>query len=246
MPAPRTFLTASWEHVLLLNYTVPRSLLEPLVPPGTELDVWQGDCIASLVGFQFLGTRVRGIPLPWYGNFEEINLRFYVTRKAANGEVRRGVVFIRELVKRRLVAAVARALYNEPYIVGPTESRLAVGASSSGRIAYTWRFGGQPFTLEGRFNGIPKAVEAGSETEFIIEHYWGYTKQKDGSTNEYRVEHPRWRAWEVESASFSGQADAMYGSPWGEILASPPRSVCLAEGSDVSVSSGERVLSPGS
>ncbi len=241
MSAHRTFLTARWEHVLLLNYVVPQALLEPLVPRGTELELSNGECLASLVGFQFLGTRVRGVPLPWYGNFEEINLRFYVTRRTPGGELRRGVVFVRELVKRRLVAAIARGLYNEPYVVGPTQSRLAVGASNSGRIEYSWSFGGQKFTLEARFTGIPKAVEAGSETEFITEHYWGYTRQKDGGTIEYRVEHPRWRAWAIESASFKGQADALYGSAWGAILASSPRSICLAEGSDVSVSAAVRL-----
>ena len=32
------FLTARWEHLVLLNYVCPAALLEPLVPAGTTLD----------------------------------------------------------------------------------------------------------------------------------------------------------------------------------------------------------------
>ena len=48
----------------------------------------------SLVGFRFLRTRVRGVAIPWHTDFEEVNLRFYVRRRAPGGEERRGVVFV--------------------------------------------------------------------------------------------------------------------------------------------------------
>jgi len=31
----------------------------------------------SVVGFLFLDTRLRGLPVPFHRNFEEVNLRFY-------------------------------------------------------------------------------------------------------------------------------------------------------------------------
>src|SRR6476469_9717658 len=108
-----SFLTASWEHLVLLNYRCPSELLGPFVPAGTELDRWQGETLVSLVGFLSSDTRLLGVPVPFHRTFEEVNLRFYVRR--AIPEHRRAVVFIRELVPRRAVAAVARALYNEPY-----------------------------------------------------------------------------------------------------------------------------------
>jgi hypothetical protein len=40
-------------------------------------------------------------------------------------------------------------------------------------------------------SGAPEEAAPGSEEEFITEHYWGYTRQRDGGTIEYRVEHPR-------------------------------------------------------
>src|SRR5438128_2571069 len=80
---------------------------DPLVPCGVELDLWEGAALVSMVGFLFLDCRVLGVPVPFHRNFEEVNLRFYVRRKAG-GEWRRGVVFIREIVPRRAIALVAR------------------------------------------------------------------------------------------------------------------------------------------
>ena len=57
----RSFLTARWCNLILANYAVPERLLRPLVPPGCALDFRDGRCWASLVGFQFLDTRVLGI-----------------------------------------------------------------------------------------------------------------------------------------------------------------------------------------
>src|ERR1700730_14672902 len=112
--AERTFLTAEWRNLAMLNYEVEPSLLSPFIPSGTEIDRWDDKTFVSLVGFRFLNTRVRGIPIPFHRNFEEVNLRFYV-RRTVGDEVRRGVVFIKEIVPRWAIAAVARSVYNERY-----------------------------------------------------------------------------------------------------------------------------------
>jgi uncharacterized protein YqjF (DUF2071 family) len=56
--------------------------------------------MVSVVGFRFLDTRVLGVRVPWHSHFDEVNLRFYVRRRLPDGELRRGVVFVRELVPR--------------------------------------------------------------------------------------------------------------------------------------------------
>lgn len=111
--APGRFLTAQWRDLLMLNFVVDPRLLASYVPAGTELDLWQGEALVSVVGFRFVDTRVLGLPLPGHRNFEEVNLRFYVRRREPTG-VRRAVVFIRELVPRWAIAFVARAWYNVP------------------------------------------------------------------------------------------------------------------------------------
>lgn len=88
----KKFLAARWQDLIMANYEVDPELLASRVPPGTELDLNGGRCFVSLVGFMFLGTRVMGVPVPFHINFEEVNLRFYVTRETRD-EIRRGICF---------------------------------------------------------------------------------------------------------------------------------------------------------
>jgi hypothetical protein len=237
----RPFLTARWEHLVFLNYLCPPRLLDPLVPEGTTLDGWQGHVFVSLVGFLFRDTRVRGIGVPCHRTFEEVNLRFYVHRQTPDGEVRRAVVFIRELVPRRAIAAVARRLYNEPYIALPMSNANDVEPPAGGLVAYFWFYEGQRFSLTATVQGPPSMTPPDSQAAFITEHYWGYTRQRDGSTLEYRVDHPRWPLWVPTSWSLEGPLDRLYGREFAEVLASPPASAFVAEGSAVSVYGGVRL-----
>src|SRR3954466_5569679 len=102
----------------MLNYVVDPRLITPLVPAETEIDFENGETYLSVVGFLFLDTRLFGLPIPLHRDFEEVNLRFYVRRKN-EGEWRRGVAFVRELVPRAAIAIVARAFYGEPYMALP-------------------------------------------------------------------------------------------------------------------------------
>jgi uncharacterized protein YqjF (DUF2071 family) len=223
----------------MLNYAVDAALLRPLLPSGTELDLWQGEAMASIIGFRFADTRLLGVPVPFHRTFDEINLRFYVRRDTPEG-VRRAVVFVRELVPRRAIAWVARAAYNEPYRAVPMRHEIGPRSASlrdtSPRLVrYAWREGATWNHVSAETHGEPTPLIAGSEAEFITEHYWGYTRQRDGGTIEYRVAHPRWRVWAAHHAQLEGDLAATYGAAFAEVLARPPRSAFVAEGSDVAV-----------
>src|ERR1700724_1878896 len=104
----RAFLTARWSNLFLATYAVPPALLEKRLPPGLHLDTRDGNAFVSLVAFEFLDTRVLGVPWPGYRNFPELNLRYYVRRGPE-----RGVVFLREFVGLHLVSWIARNVFNE-------------------------------------------------------------------------------------------------------------------------------------
>ena len=235
------FLTARWESLVLLNYRCPADLLAGLAPHGTDLDPWEGAHVVSLVGFRFVDTRVRGIRFPWHRTFEEVNLRFYVRREASDG-IRRGVVFVRELVPRRAIAAVARLLYNEPYRAVPMSHAVDLREDSGGSAMYRWSYRGSPHSLHASVSGAARPLTLGSEAEFITEHYWGYTAQRDGSALEYRVEHPPWRVWECHDAAYEKPpGSSLYGSDFREVLASEPVSALVAVGSAIAVYPGTRL-----
>ena len=237
---PRPFLTARWESLVLLNYRCPPGLLIPFVPKGTELDSWRGTNL-SLVGFRFVDTRVAGIPIPGHRTFEEVNLRFYVRRDRPDG-VRRGVVFIRELVPKRLIAFVARAVYNEPYLALPMSHAVELEPSAGGSATYSWRHRDVPHSLSARVEGPASPLRPGTEAEFITEHYWGYNRQRGGRTLEYRVDHPPWLVWECNDAQYSAPPEStLYGPDFSAVLASPPASAFVAVGSEVEVFGGVRL-----
>src|SRR5215470_5171167 len=232
------FLTAEWRNLALLNYQMDPRLLQPFVPAGTELDLWNGRAFVSLVGFQFLNTRVFGIPIPFHRDFEEVNLRFYV-RRAEGGEVRRGVTFIREIVPRPAIAAVARNLYNERYVSLPMSHAIERDDQEM-LVEYAWKYGDWS-TLSVSVSGEPSLPGESSEEQFIAEHYWGYTAQHDSGTLEYRVDHPSWRVWKCRQARFNGNVEGLYGRDFAAILQSEPTSAFLAEGSEVTVYKGRRL-----
>jgi len=227
----RRFLSAEWRNLLMLSYPVAASFLQPFVPAGTELDSFDGLTFISLVAFQFLRTRVLGVPVPLHVNFEEVNLRFYV-RRPMGRDARRAVVFVRELVPRAAIAAVARTMYNEAYESTPMKSQIT---GSPPHVRYSWSTGTNWDSVEGQAVGESFLPEPTSLEGFLAEHYWGYTRQRDGGTVEYRVEHPRWMIWRAEDVRVNADLERLYGRAFASLMTNPA-SAFIAEGSQVTVS----------
>jgi uncharacterized protein len=232
---PREFLTAEWRYLAMLNYRVPAEWLTPFVPTGTELDLWDGAAYVSLVGFHFRNTRLLGLPIPFHQTFEEVNLRFYV-RRTVSGEVRRGVTFLRELVPLPAIAFVAQLSYNEPYRALSMRHRIDVTPPNEtpSLVEYAWKRASSWNRIRVEPNGTALPIEPDSEEEFIAHHFWGYTRQRDGSTVEYEVRHPSWRVWKLRTADLDDDA-SVFDAPFAGALRRAPHSAFLADGSAVSV-----------
>jgi uncharacterized protein len=240
---PRQFLSASWRNLVMLNYKIEPDILRPLVPKGVELDRWNRKHFVSLVGFQFLDTRVLGIPVPFHRDFEEVNLRYYVRRRVQNGW-RRGVAFVKEVVPRWAIATVARWLYNENYVACAMSSAVQLpnmAKGMQGSVTYRWGEADRWNAIHAQFHGEPCPALPGSEEEFITEHYYGYVAQRDGSTVEYKVEHPRWRVWKATEATLECAVASFYGKQYQEALSGLVSSAFVADGSEVIVYRGERI-----
>lgn len=219
----------------MANYVVPPALLEPHLPYGTELDTWEGQCYVSLVGFMFLKTRVLGIPFPWHRDFEEVNLRFYVRRFDGRGW-KRGVVFLSEIVPKPAIVWVANSIYGESYATCKMRHQWATDAGRL-RVGYEWKqYGGPTWNrISVLAKAQPSPLQVGSAAEFITEHYWGYAKRGPRRTFEYAVEHPRWDVYEVLEHEIVCEVARFYGPQFAEILAGPPASIFMAEGSEILV-----------
>jgi uncharacterized protein YqjF (DUF2071 family) len=234
-----TFLTAEWRKLAIANYSVDKQLLQPFLPPGTELDLWQNNCYVSLVGFMFLKTRLRGISVPCHAHFEEVNLRFYVRYQSA-GIWKRGVVFIKEIVPRPALTLVARKVYKENYQTLPMQHQW-VHNEETLQVEYRWqKKEWNSFKVVAQ--PVPNKITEGSEEEFITEHYWGYTKIDDGMVSEYEVQHPRWEMYKIKNYAINVDFKNVYGSEFGFLTGATPLSVMLAEGSAIAVKTGRRIV----
>ncbi|MGH7800571.1 MAG: YqjF family protein [Thermodesulfobacteriota bacterium] len=240
---PGRFLTAEWRYLAMINYEITPDILMPYVPNKTELDTWNGKTYVSLVGFLFLHTKIIGLPIPFHRNFEDVNLRFYVRRKREEGW-RRGVVFVKEIVPKIVIATVARLVYNENYISMPMRHRIELESGSlkkNGSVEYAWQYKGRWNNLRVKTTGDPLSTALGSEEEFITEHYWGYVLQPDGRCTEYQVEHPRWLVWQVSESFVDCNIEELYGKEFVAFLSPKPSSAFLASGSPIIVNKRAKI-----
>jgi uncharacterized protein len=228
------FLKANWENIIMANYVIDPKILHPYVPAGVELDLFDGKCYISLVGFMFKDTKVFHVPIPFFGSFEEVNLRFYVKRTDENGSVRRGVVFINETIPYPIVAWVANKLYNEHYTVVPTKHKVVV-ENETKKVQFDWLVNNKWNSIGLEATVESMRMEHSSLERFIYEHYYGYTKISESETEEYKLQHPSWKVSEVLDYVIDCDFATMYGKPFAILNQTKPEAVFIADGSAVAI-----------
>lgn len=240
----KPFLTAEWRKLAMANYVVDPALLSPYLPFNTELDfsINPGDdrkrFYVSLVGFMFLNTKVKGFKIPFHVDFPEINLRFYVRYREGN-DWKRGVVFIKEIVSKPALSFVANLIYKEHYATMPTEYSW-IATPGALNVEYRWKkVQWNVFQVVTEKRPVP--IMTGSDEEFILEHYWGYSKANNKYAIEYKVEHPAWEVYPIRSYQVDVDFGAIYGEQFAFLSKEKPASVFLAEGSEVVVNDGRRI-----
>lgn len=228
-----SFLNAEWRKLAIANYEIDPIVLAPYIPPQTELDYWNNTCYVSLVGFMFVNTRLLGVSVPYHKHFEEVNLRFYVRFKDGLNW-KRGVVFIKEIVPKPALTFVANTIYKEHYETMPM-SHLWEDNEMHRIVQYGWQSKNHENSIWVKASREKVAIEKGTETEFITEHYWGYTKAGEDTSFEYEVTHPRWDCYPVEEYRIDVDFEEVYGSRFSMLDRCTPKSVILAEGSEITV-----------
>ena len=230
---PNKFLTAEWNNLIMANYVIDPKILEPYLPPKTELDFFNGVCYVSVIGFMFEKTKILGLSFPFHVNFEEVNLRFYVRVKHGNGW-KRGAVFIKEIVPKFAITLVANTLYREKYVTLPMR-HFHNESENEINLGYHWKFKGVWNKLEATTEKTTSPLIQGSKEQFIAEHYWGYAKYSDKTTFEYGVQHPSWLVHNVKSYKIECDFEKLYGEQFAFLNENPADSVFMAKGSAVSI-----------
>ena len=234
-----SFLTAEWNNLVMINYTIDPEILAKYVPNGTELDLWNEHCYVSIIGFMFENARLLGVKIPFHTNFEEVNLRFYVKR-FENGTWKRGAVFVSEIVPKAAITLVANTLYHEHYRTLPMKHEIR-RAQHFNSFRYQWKVASDWQKIAVETEKTPVDILPNSEAEFITEHYFGYTKVNEKTTFEYEVRHPRWQQLQVLSNNSVIDFEKVYGREFAFLQNLEPKSVFVAVGSKISIEGKRKV-----
>lgn len=229
------FLTGRLSHLILLSYEIDPALLAPRLPARTELDFYGNRTFVTLVGLRFSQPVIHGLPLPFYREYTQVNLRFYVRRKIAPNNWRRGVVFIRQIVPHRPIAWAARNLFHENVVSLDMDQIHRSGGGDAVLTEYAWRSGQQRYFLRAVYPDQPIFPEPGSKEEFLLARHWGYTRPQDGGCREYRFEHPPWQTCKTVEVEVSTGLGEFYGPPFSKLFDTRPDSAFAADGSEVTL-----------
>jgi hypothetical protein len=163
-----------WHHLAFLHWEVAAEDVARLLPPGLEVDLFEGRAYVGLVPFTITGTRPPLLPpLPRLSRFHEVNLRTYV-RPRGGGAGDRGVWFFSLDAASRLAVAGARAVYKLPYFY----ARMAMAVNGDA-VDYSSRRAvrkGIPPLVVCRYRptGPAAPAAAGTLEHFLIERYLLY------------------------------------------------------------------------
>lgn len=158
--------TQSWQDLLFVHWEVDPAVLQPLLPAGLELDLWEGRALVGVVPFAMRNIRPSYLPHAFAFNFLEANVRTYVL--SPRGEP--GVYFLTLEASSLLAVAAARATFGLPYHY----ARM----SMTGQPDRTWRYvsrrpGRQTAALEVQYRAVGDAAPsvAGTLQHFLVERY---------------------------------------------------------------------------
>nr|WP_235946177.1 DUF2071 domain-containing protein [Saccharibacillus alkalitolerans] len=184
-----------WNDLLFAHWPVRTEEVLPFVPPGIELDLWEGQPWLSLSPFYLTGLRLRGIPhLPSLSRFPELNARTYV-----NCGGMPGILFFSLDADKRIAVEAARRL-GLPYL----NADISVKRSGEWIRCRSIRSDGRGREAEFAASYRPLSAEIfrarpGSLLHWLTERYCLYTSEHRGRVSRCVIHHHPWPLQEVEA-----------------------------------------------
>ena len=127
LPTP-IIMDQRWSDAVFLHWRIPEAVAAAFMPPGVVPDVFDGSAWVGLIGFRMQGAGLgRGPGVPYFGSFNEINVRLY----SREPDGTRGVVFLSLDASRLAVVLAARAA-GIPYVWSRTSFLGAGSAENAG------------------------------------------------------------------------------------------------------------------
>jgi uncharacterized protein YqjF (DUF2071 family) len=226
-PRARPVMRQVWRHLGFLHWPAEVAALAALLPPGLEVDTFEGVAYLGLVLFTIPLTRTPRWGWPLAPAFHEVNLRTYVHRGGRDP----GVWFFSLDAASRLAVAGARVGYRLPYFHARMSLETLDGPLFACRSQR--RAAGPPAALSARYGPTGPAAPAapGSLDFFLAERYLLYAG--DGRTlSTARVHHAPYPLAPAAAADVRETLARAAGLP---ATAGPPAHVHYAEEVEVRI-----------
>lgn len=181
-------MTQTWHDLVFAHWPVAVEQLRPLIPPGLQIDTYEGQAWIGVVPFRMSGVRPRPLPaVPWLSAFPELNVRTYVT---ANDKP--GVWFFSLEAANPVAVAVARRWYLLPYFHARMSCRV-----EGARIVYTSQRihrGAPAANFRGHYTPTGEVFHAqrGSLEYWLTERYCLYVADARQRLYRGEIDHPPW------------------------------------------------------
>ena len=202
LPSRPWVMAQVWHDLLFAHWPISPEAIRRRLPPGLELDAFEGDAWLGIVPFRMSGVRLRATPsLPGLSAFPELNVRTYVTR----GD-RPGVWFFSLDAASRLAVAAARVWFHLPYF----RARMSCAPHGEDVVYASMRehAGAAPAELIGRYGprGGAFRARAGTLEHWLTERYCLYTRGRRGELLRAEIHH---RPWALEPAEAAFERNTM-------------------------------------
>ena len=183
MPDRPHALVQEWRNLTFMHWEVSPEKLQPHIPEGLEIDLFDGKAYVGTIPFQMRNVRPRLLPsVPGISTFPEFNVRTYVTK---NGKA--GVLFLTLDAQSRVTCFYAPRKYGLPYRYA--KCRLKIDEN---RYSWASKRSSDSVELEGEAiaTGEKRIAEKGTLEEFLFERYSLYTEHKGNLKMAYTLHEP--------------------------------------------------------
>ena len=174
-----------WMSLAYLHWDYEPEIVQALLPPGLEVDTYNGRAWVGLIPFSMRDISFPGTPtVPYLGSFPEVNVRTYVIRDGIPG-----VWFFSLDVNRLLPALAARVSYRLPYCFGRASNKRD-GDVLKTLVRRRWPRGKATTAIEVEIGDV---ITEPTEFEHFVSARWGlYSTWWGGGLMYAPVDHPRW------------------------------------------------------
>ncbi len=181
-------LAMEWRDALFLHWRIDPAALRARLPPGVEVDRYDGSAWAGVVAFRIAGARLRAVPAALgCAAFGEVNVRTYVV---ADGKP--GVWFLSLDAASPAVVEAARRVVHLPYYRARITTRFAPDGAAYACERSDGRAPPARFSATAYYSGGERRAAASSLEHFLVERYCFYTVDPRGRTVRGDVAHEPW------------------------------------------------------